>query len=57
LLQRWCLQYYNCLPHYEILNPEKEDYYRVEVRIGENSIAWGEGKNKKRAEQKRLKEL
>jgi len=55
LLQRWCLQYYGCLPHYEILSSEKEDYYRVEVRIGENSIAWGEGKNKKRAEQEAAK--
>ena len=51
LLQRWCLQYYNCLPRYETLSQGNQDFYRVEVKIGENSIAWGEGKNKKRAEQ------
>lgn len=52
LLQRWCLQYYNCLPHYEIVNQEESpEFYRVEVKIEDESIAEGEGKNKKRAEQ------
>ncbi len=55
LLQRWCLQYYNCLPHYQILNQGKENLYQIEVKIGENSIARGEGKNKKRAEQEAAK--
>jgi len=49
------LQYYNCLPHYQILNQGKENLYQIEVKIGENSIARGEGKNKKRAEQEAAK--
>ena len=49
LLQRWCLQYYNCLPHYEIVNQEESpEFYRVEVKIEDESIAEGEGKNKKK---------
>jgi ribonuclease-3 len=51
LLQRWCLQYFSCLPEYEIVTVGDNSSYQVVVKIQGRVVARGEGKSKKRAEQ------
>jgi ribonuclease-3 len=52
LLQRWCLQKMECIPKYEVIQEDKAfPRYLVGVKINGKIVAYGEGPNKKKAEQ------
>ncbi len=52
LLQRWCLQYCASLPEYEVVAESTDcGSYKVAAKIKGRTVALGEGKSKKKAEQ------
>jgi len=59
LLQEFTQHAYKCLPNYRLVEetgPPHDKVFRVEVHVGGKTLAEGEGKSKKEAEQRAARE-